>query len=33
MIVKVMHKTLGDGAYYKQKGVIKSVDGKCAPPV
>ncbi|CDJ53676.1 DNA/RNA-binding protein KIN17, related [Eimeria brunetti] len=28
IIVKVMHKTLGDGRYYKQKGVIKTVDGR-----
>ncbi|CDJ59794.1 hypothetical protein, conserved [Eimeria maxima] len=30
LIVKVMHKTLGDGKYYKQKGVVKSVDGRYA---
>ncbi|CDJ27244.1 uncharacterized protein EMH_0083570 [Eimeria mitis] len=28
LIVKVMHKTLGDGKYYKQKGLVKSVDGR-----
>ncbi|CDI74187.1 hypothetical protein, conserved [Eimeria praecox] len=28
LIVKVIHKTLGDGIYYKQKGVVKSVDGR-----
>lgn len=31
LVVKVVHKTLGGGRYYKQKGVIKSVDGRyCA---
>ncbi|CDJ41174.1 Splicing factor-like protein, related [Eimeria tenella] len=28
LIVKVVHKTLGDGTYYKQKGVVKAVDGR-----
>ncbi|KAL8274227.1 hypothetical protein Esti_001816 [Eimeria stiedai] len=28
LVVKIMHRTLGDGAYYKQKGVIRSVETK-----
>ncbi|XP_026189802.1 DNA/RNA-binding protein KIN17 [Cyclospora cayetanensis] len=28
IVVKAMHKTLGEGQYYKQKGVVKSVDGR-----
>ena len=27
IVVKVIHRTLGDGKYYKQKGIVKKVDG------
>ncbi|KAL8425780.1 hypothetical protein Efla_004132 [Eimeria flavescens] len=28
VVVKVIHNTLGDGVYYRQKGVVKAVDGR-----
>jgi DNA/RNA-binding protein KIN17 len=30
IVVKVLHKTLGEGKYYKEKGVIRSVEGTTA---